>query len=61
MSSSFSFKLRRHKARIGAKGYDKESWHERTGRNDQRQGKNDHCNSSKAKTLQMKVLAFCAR
>ena len=41
-SSSYSFKLRRHKSCMGAEGYIKESWHKRTSQNDQRQGKNDY-------------------
>ena len=45
----------------GAEDHIRQPWHERTGSNGQRQGEKDHCNSSKAKTLQIKVLGFCAR
>ena len=42
ISSSFFFKLRRHKACTEAEGYDRGSQHERSRSNGQRQGKNDH-------------------
>ena len=47
--SSFSFKLRRHTAWRGPEGYNKEPWHKRSSQNDQRQGKKEDSNSSKAK------------
>ena len=37
----------------GAEDHIRQPWHERTGSNGQRQGEKDHCNSSKAKTLQI--------
>ena len=41
--------LRRHNASAGAEWYNKGSWHERTSQNNQRQGKKEDSNSSKAK------------
>ena len=47
LSSSFSFKLRRHKACMEADGYSEGSWHVIISQNDPRQGKNDHGKDTK--------------
>ena len=47
LSSSFCFKIRRHKVFMEVDGYIEGSWHEIISQNDPRQGKNDHGKDTK--------------
>ena len=48
-------RLRHHIAWRGPEGYNKEPWHKRSSQNDQRQGKKEDSNSSKAKLSQLEL------